>query len=178
MRALLSLWICAGLLMWAGCQLRPSGETAAIGRLAAHMAERLALAQEVAWAKAQSGAPVMDAQRESAMLDGLLHQGVAAGLDAARVQRFFEAQTAASRELQATLLAARAANTEERPATPPLDLRRDIRPRLDAVGSALIETLKELPPRLSENRRTEVIGLLRKNTDLPAKVVALAASGL
>ena len=145
-RMFLWLGVCAGLSLLAGCCAPwAKEEVTPLERLRNGMVTRLEIARDVAWAKAQTGAPVLDEEREKAVLSALVKQGEAAGLERARVERFFTAQIAASREVQTELLAAWAASTAERPKTAPLDLKTQIRPRLDAVGSELIAALGEVP---------------------------------
>ncbi|MBC8012451.1 MAG: gamma subclass chorismate mutase AroQ [Burkholderiales bacterium] len=118
--------------------------------------ERLLLAREVAWTKFHSGAPIHDPVREAAILADLVAQGRARGLDHARVEAFFSAQIAASREVQTELLAVwraprhdtghdAAQASAHRPAHPPLDLRTDIRPWLDALTPRLLDALPTAP---------------------------------
>ena len=148
MKRRMFLWVgvCAGLSLLAGCCAPwAKEESTPFERLRNGVAVRLDIARDVAWAKAQTGAPVLDVEREKAVLAALVKQGEAAGLERARVERFFSAQIAASREVQTELLAAWAAGTAERPKTKPLDLKTQIRPRLDAVGTELIAALAEVP---------------------------------
>jgi chorismate mutase len=108
------------------------------------MAERLLIAREVAWTKHHSGAPVLDPEREAALLTSLIAKGRARGLDVTRVEDFFTAQIAASREVQAELLFAWVSDAA-RPAHAPLDLRADLRPRLDKLTPLLLESLPAAP---------------------------------
>lgn len=145
-RMFLCLGVCAGLSLLAACCAPWAKEEATpLDRLKAGVAVRLEIARDVAWAKAQTGAPVLDVEREKAVLAALVKQGEAAGLTRVRVETFFTAQIAASREVQTELLAAWAAGAAERPKTAPLDLKTQIRPRLDAVGAELIAALVALP---------------------------------
>ncbi|MET0263658.1 MAG: gamma subclass chorismate mutase AroQ [Rariglobus sp.] len=145
-RAFLLSGLCAGLFLLAGCCTPSSTKDEPLhSRLVKGMAARLEIAREVAWTKAQTGAPVLDVDREKALLAALVKQGEAAGLSRDRVEKFFSAQIAASREVQTELLAAWAAGTAERPRTAPLDLRTQIRPRLDSLSNELIEALAAAP---------------------------------
>lgn len=149
MRAWWAGALCVGLLWLCGCGSRTTRDRvgeADPAPLIAGMVERLAIAREVAWSKARSGAAVSDPGREAELLAALVRQGEAAGLDADRVTRFFVAQIAASRLVQEELLAAWAADRAPRPQTRPLDLRQEIRPRMDAVSAALIDALARTPP--------------------------------
>lgn len=134
----------------AGCCHRPGAvaPSAAFAHpLPALIVERLEIAREVAWAKFHSGAPVHDPAREAAILADLVAQGRERGLDPVRVEAFFTAQIAASREVQTELIAGWLAmsrkQTPPRPAHPPLDLRADIRPRLDALTPRLLDALAQ-----------------------------------
>lgn len=177
-RAFLRIGLCAGLVLLAGCCVsRQARETAKLARLADRMAVRLEIARDVAWAKAQSGTPVLDLERERMVLAALVNQGEAAGLSRERVERFFSAQIAASREVQTELLAAWAAGREERPKTPPLDLRTRIRPRLDAVSAELIGLLARVPDGLGDNQRAGIDHVLRMR-GFSSTVRALAVEGL
>jgi chorismate mutase len=102
--------------------------------------ERLELAREVAFAKHHSGAPVHDPAREAELLAGIVAQAVERGLDAAEAERVFSAQLAASRRAQEELLEAWRAG-QPPPDRPPPELRRELRPRLDALTPRLLDAL-------------------------------------
>lgn len=148
---------------------------ATAAELPALIEARLQLAREVAWSKFHSGAPVHDPQREAELLDALQRQGEALGLPPARVRRFFEAQIAASRAVQTTQLAAWHAGAP-RPAHPPLDLRTDLRPRLDRLTARLLQALADpasADPSLQ--RRSEELLRVRH---YPPEAIALAIAPL
>ncbi len=109
--------------------------------LAALLVQRLQLAREVAWSKHHSGAPVHDPAREEALLGTLRERARSAGLPPDRIETFFAAQIAASRQVQTELLAAWAAGSAPTPADPPPDLRSDLRPRLDTLTRDLLAAL-------------------------------------
>jgi chorismate mutase len=177
-RAFLWIGLCAGVWLLAGCCApRAAEETTTLERLANGMEARLKIANDVAWAKANSGAPVLDVERERALLAALVKQGEEAGLPKARVERFFSAQIAASREVQTELLAAWAAGTKARPVTPPLDLRTQIRPRLDALSAELIAALAAVPEDGAPLDRVVMQRRLRQRGFSEA-VSRLAAGGL
>lgn len=145
-RMFLRVGICAAVALLAGCCAPwAEEEPTPFGRLTGGVIRRLEIAREVAWAKAQTGAPVLDEEREKAVLAALVKQGEAAGLPKERVERFFGAQIAASREAQIEWLAGWETRTKERPKAVPMDLKREIRPRLDAVGAELIAALAAMP---------------------------------
>lgn len=170
-------WSLGVLLLLSSCATGEFRNTAATDRLADGMVERLVIARDVAWTKARSGAPVLDPQRETALLAALVTRGKEAGLDRARVERFFVAQIAASREVQTELLAAWAAGGAKRPQTEPLDLRTQIRPRMDAVSAALIAALAEHPAEVTSAQRARIASVLRAHGFSDA-VIVRALSGL
>lgn len=83
-----------GALLLAACATTPLPEESE--PVVGLMAERLRLAQEVAWVKWQNGLPVRDPARESAVLEKLTRQGERAGIDEVLVVRFVKAQIEAS----------------------------------------------------------------------------------
>ena len=177
-RAFFWIGLCAGVWLLAGCCApRATEVTTPIHRLANGMEARLKIASDVAWSKANSGAPVLDVERERVLLATLVKQGEEAGLPKARVERFFSAQIAASREVQTELLAAWAAGTKARPVTPPLDLRTQIRPRLDALSAELIAALAGVPEDGAPLDRVVMERRLRQRGFSEA-VSRLAAEGL
>ena len=78
----------------AGCATPPLPEESE--PVVALMAERLELARDIAWAKWADGLPVRDPAREAAVLERLVRQGDAAGIDEPLVSRFVRAQIEAS----------------------------------------------------------------------------------
>ncbi len=135
--------IAVGLLsIFGGCseQTRPARVAPPASPLVELIMRRLDLARQVAWIKYQNNAPIYDAAREKELLASLVAQGVREGLPEAEVRTFFAAQIRASRQVQADLI-----HKWKRgallPAFPPQDLRRDIRPKLDAVSSAMLQEL-------------------------------------
>ena len=112
-RMFLRVGMCVAVALLAGCCAPwAKEEPTPFGRLAVGVVRRLEIAREVAWAKAQTGAPVLDEEREKAVLAALVKQGEAAGLPKERVERFFGAQIAASREAQTEWLAGWEAGTK------------------------------------------------------------------
>jgi chorismate mutase len=176
MRLLFAGWLCLGLLILSGCASFKARDSEATDRLARCMAERLLISCDVAWSKAHSGAPVLDPARESVLLAALVRRGKDAGLDQARVERFFIAQIAASREVQTELLDAWASGRMVRPQTAPLDLRTQIRPRMDAASAALITSLANFPNEGSPARRERVAGVLRES-GFSDRVISRALAG-
>lgn len=113
-------------------------------RVAALMAQRLEVARHVAWVKFQNSRPVTDPKREAELLESLVRQGSSLGVPAGRVERFFTAQILASRREQTDRIAGWTRG-EPLPAFAPWDLNRHIRPKLDAISSALLAELREAP---------------------------------
>jgi chorismate mutase len=134
------LLLVGGALALAACRHRVAPPPPGPDSLPNLITARLLLAREVAAAKLYSGAPVHDPAREAAILEDLVAQGRARGLDPVEVQTFFSAQIAASRRVQEELIAAWRAG-EARPDHPPLDLRTELRPRLDALTPHFLEAL-------------------------------------
>lgn len=178
-RTFLLTALCLGAALASGCcaPWAKKEEPTPLARLAHGMVARLEIARDVAWAKANSGAPVLDAERERVLLAALVKQGEAAGLGAARVEKFFSAQIAASREVQTELLAAWTTGTEKRPESKPLDLRTQIRPRLDALSAELIAALAGVPEEPGAGDRV-VLGRMLRQKGFSKAVAEIAAGGL
>ncbi len=134
-------------LVLCGCSgsMRPAAfsPSRAEARLVEFMVQRLELACQVAWNKFQNNGPVKDPKRETELLASLELQARRIGLSEEVGREFFEAQIAASRQVQEKLISAWKRGTSL-PAVPPRDLRRDIRPRLDAIGEQLLRDLAEV----------------------------------
>jgi chorismate mutase len=113
--------------------LRPLVETSA---------QRLAIAEQVALSKWDSGAAVEDAPREAQVIQGAVQDGKAKGVDETAVSSFFKAQIEANKVVQYSLLAdwRRAGKA---PAHAPINLASTIRPELDKVQIALVNELAE-----------------------------------
>jgi chorismate mutase-like protein len=119
--------------------------TASERKLAEAMAQRLEVSRHVAWAKFQNNQPVRDAKREAEVLASLTQQGEAAGLSGEAVNAFFAAQIRASRREQTQLISSwKRGGTL--PAYAPWDLKRHIRPKLDAISREMVQALRT-PPR-------------------------------
>lgn len=100
------------------------------------MAERLAMARDVAWAKQADGLPVRDPAREQEILQKLVRQGEAADLDEGLVARFIRAQIEASC-LEQEAWIGRWKQGEPMPAGDPPALEK-LRSRLDRLSSFLV----------------------------------------
>ncbi len=112
-------------------QLQPLVETSA---------HRLAIAEQVALSKWDSGTAVEDAPREAQVIAGAVKAAESKGLDSAAVSSFFKAQIEANKIVQYSLLAdwrrAGAAPTHQ-----PINLAATIRPKLDQVQTELVDEL-------------------------------------
>lgn len=117
----------------AGCA-GPDGELASLAR------QRLALAPEIAWYKHSNNLPVYDPVRENTLLETVIAEGRAAGLDRETVRRFFSAEMEASRRIQwAWIEGWRKGRLP--PGTHPRDLPSDLRPRIDHINQHQIDAL-------------------------------------
>lgn len=132
------------LVVWfgVGCMSRPVEPSLASppSELVGLLAKRLEVGREVAWVKYQKGMPVLDAVREQQLLQRMEVRAGELNVDTGLVYRCFEAQIAASRELQEECIA-RWKSTGQVPASPPLDLVEQIRPLLDELGELILRNL-------------------------------------
>ncbi|HVW48876.1 MAG TPA: chorismate mutase [Trinickia sp.] len=137
--------VCAALLLLgartvhaqdAGHLLRPLIESAA---------ERLAIGDQVAFSKWDSGTSVEDSARESTVISKAVAEGQQANLAAADTTRFFKAQIEANKLVQYELLSHwRRAGFA--PPHAPVDLVGTIRPELDALQTKMIAGLASAAP--------------------------------
>ena len=109
--------------------------------------QRLAIADDVARVKWNTGAAIEDPPRERAIIDAIGRQAPDYGLSAGAAQDFFRAQIEASKIVQ------RARFGEWRAASQPKftnvrDLKTDIRPALDALTHAMLSALAAAMPAL------------------------------
>ncbi|MFY8217352.1 MAG: gamma subclass chorismate mutase AroQ [Chthoniobacterales bacterium] len=130
-----------------------------VSALATAMIRRLAIADQVAWVKYQSGAPVLDVAREQQVLERVVSAAQAVGLDPQLATRFFEAQMLASRTRQQQLITDWSRGGLL-PTWGPLSLKDDIRPVLDQLTTELIDALKEFPD--STHSRNALAATLRE----------------
>jgi chorismate mutase len=142
-------------------------------------ARRIAIAEQVALAKWDSGTPVEDAAREAQVLASATKGGELKGLDPAWVSNFFKAQIEANKLLQSSLLA-EWRRLGKAPDHTPVSLAGAIRPELDKVDAALIAELTEAAEiRASTSCRTDIekaVGTYlsaHKNSVSPLKTIAL-----
>lgn len=119
-------------------------------------ARRLAIGEQVALSKWDSGASVEDGPREQKVIANAVKVGQAKGLDEAVVSQFFRAQIAANKMVQYALLA-EWRRTGKAPDHKPVDLAGTIRPELDELGTELIAELAQTTPvRAGASCRTDV----------------------
>ena len=142
-------------------------------------ARRLAIAEQVALAKWDNGAPVEDASREDHIIVSAIKAGRSRGLDPTSVSNFFRAEIEANKLVQYSLLA-EWRREGKAPDHAPVDLGRTIRPELDEVDKALITELEESTDiRASESCRIEIAKAAgkyvsaHKNSLGPLKAIAL-----
>jgi chorismate mutase len=105
-------------------------------------AQRLAIAEQVALAKWESGMPVDDVPREERVIVSAVRAGESRGLDQTAVSNFFRAQIEANKLVQYSLLA-EWRRVGKAPDHPPANLANTIRPELDQLETALIAELAE-----------------------------------
>ena len=160
---------CDGGAQTAAVRLQPLVETSA---------RRLSLAQEVAFAKWQTGTAVEDPPREEHVIASAVSEGKTEGLDPAIVYRFFRAQIEANKVVQSSLLSAwhRVGKAPDHQAK---DLATTIRPQLDEIQKQLIEELVTTAPvRASSTCRLDlasaVSGYLTTHQLSPVDVQATA----
>lgn len=129
------LWL---VLNAAGCFRAPPPSKAVV--LLERIDQRLALMQDVARAKWNTKSPVSDPERERVFLRAMADAGRTGGLDPAFTTAFFAAQIDAAKLIQED--AFRTWTAENRGPFPnALDLRRDLRPRIDEVSGELLTAL-------------------------------------
>jgi chorismate mutase len=144
-RAIAIVLLTATLVVNSGCSTAPAVKSAGEGAgLANAMLRRLAIADQVAWVKYQSGAPVLDAAREQQVLAQAVAAATKAGVDPELAGRFFAAQMLASRTRQEQLIRVWSRGGTL-PIWGPLSLKDDIRPALDQLTIELIDALKLFP---------------------------------
>ncbi|WP_187290209.1 chorismate mutase [Terriglobus saanensis] len=105
-------------------------------------AQRLALADQVALAKWDSGMPIEDATREASVIAGAVKSGESKDLDSVSVANFFKAQIESNKIVQYGLLA-KWRRSGGAPKHAPIDLVATIRPQLDWIQIALVTALAE-----------------------------------
>lgn len=146
-------------------------------QMAGLLAMRLAMAREVAWSKACAGIPIADPAREAAHLAALRHEGVRYSMTAERVTALFLPQIVASRRYQQELVMQWRSGFP-RPKNPPLDITRELRPRIDALDTDILRCWAAFPrDQLDEWSRDSSEEILRSH-GIPAAVAGIAVSPL
>lgn len=105
------------------------------------MVERLNWMDEVAMAKQVRSLPITDPVREAELLRTMTQRGVAAGLKAESVQRFFTGQMVAAKVVQEEWLQQHPQGVTSDVMVP--DLNMTVRPALDAIGQKMIASLAQ-----------------------------------
>src|SRR6516165_6702286 len=118
------------------------GSADQLQRLVETSARRILIAEQVALAKWDSGAPVEDTSREDHVIGSATQAGESRGLDPTSVSNFFRAQIEANKLVQYSLLADWRREGRA-PDHTPVDLATTIRRELDEVDKALIAELAE-----------------------------------
>jgi chorismate mutase len=108
--------------------------------LVATSAQRIVLAEQVAFSKWDSGKAVEDAPREAQVIAGAAKAAETSGLDQESVSAFFKAQIEANKLVQYSLLADWNRQGKA-PKHTAVDLGKTIRPALDEVQTKLIAEL-------------------------------------
>ena len=128
-------WVLACLLSGCAWNKTPSKSLPAL------MVERLDWMDEVAMAKQAKSLPITDPVREAELLRTMTQRGVAAGLKAANVRRFFTGQMLAAKVVQEEWL-----RQYPRGVAFPIKVRnlaQTIRPALDEIGRQMIAQLAQ-----------------------------------
>lgn len=141
-------------LLLAGCQSMSTTPDDAVRQkidgLLTLIDQRLEVAEKVAQAKWNSGAPINDPVRERQILDDLTASLTHANADdKSFMRRFFQAQFNAGKIIQTALHEQWRREAHPRFVNPP-DLARDIRPELDRLTPLLIAALDRTRPLLQE----------------------------
>jgi chorismate mutase len=108
--------------------------------LIATSAHRLAIAEQVALSKWDSGAAVEDTQREEQVITNAVKTAETKGLDPESVSSFFKSQIEANKLIQYSLLS-NWRRSGKAPDHPAVSLGKTIRPELDQIQTELIAEL-------------------------------------
>jgi chorismate mutase-like protein len=140
--ALLSTSVCSA----ENALFAPRGDLAALDQLLQLMKQRLTLMHEVASWKWNANQPIAAPQRERELLDSVVRQGRAKGLEAKFVRRFFAAQIEAARAVeQADFDRWKGGKPKPPGGTKSL---AELRRRIDELNRSLLDVLAELYPAL------------------------------
>jgi chorismate mutase len=111
------------------------------------MGQRLELMHDVARCKWNAGQPILDAERERALLQSVVAHGRDQGLDPEQVRAFFAGQMAAARLVQEANFERWRA--DQQAAFADTASLAALRQRIDALNRALIDALAEARPGLA-----------------------------
>ena len=143
--ALLASAVC----LVAGCAAPVTAQESAFAPLLRHLADRLVTADQVALSKWDTGQSVYDPEREAKVIANVSGTAPIFGLSATDVANVFADQIEANKEVQYALL-----NDWRRagaaPNTPRPSLAGDIRPRLDKLQTAILQSLHDATPARSQ----------------------------
>ncbi|MDI1311770.1 chorismate mutase [Prosthecobacter sp.] len=128
-------WVLASLL--SSCALNKSSPKS----LPVLMVLRLKWMDDVAEAKQAKALPIFDPVREAELLRTMTQRGVAAGLKAENVRRFFNGQMQAAKGVQEEWLQQHPPGTPASKSVP--DLTQTVRPALDEIGRQMIARLAQ-----------------------------------
>lgn len=123
--------------------------TADLQQLLQLMSHRLQVAPKVAQSKWNSGKPIDDAAREQQILHAVGQQAAANAQDAALALSFFQSQFDAGKLWQ-RMLHAQWLAAQHAPFSPAPDLQREVRPVLDDLTPALLQSLKAVQAQLCD----------------------------
>ena len=115
------------------------------------IAERLAIADQVALSKWDSKKPVEDRPREREVIAGAVAQAAQYPLAAAEVEQFFSAQIEANKLVQYARLSTWHLQGRA-PDTPRQDLAGQIRPQLDQLQKRLLQQLADFSPQRTDRQ--------------------------
>ncbi|MFP5213102.1 MAG: gamma subclass chorismate mutase AroQ [Acidobacteriota bacterium] len=137
-----------GIFLVFGCATALSftaSETAKVDNLLSLIGERLEVASEVARNKWNTGTPIEDMPRERQIIEGVENRAAEYGLDSRTAGEFFAGQIEASKVVQ-RILHAEWASKGQPSFEKVADLGKDIRPALDRLTAAMMQSLVEVLP--------------------------------
>ncbi|MEX1118392.1 MAG: gamma subclass chorismate mutase AroQ [Terrimicrobiaceae bacterium] len=175
-----TLWLPFLALILVGCASRPDPAwtpSPAQAELVNLTTTRLELAREVAWIKFRDGLPVLDRKRESESLDRVVALGVEQGLSAKFVQRFFQAQMAASRAYQSRLIS-QWKDGGPLPLLPPRSLTQDIRPEIDSLNRQILAQLAVAGPQARGPQLASLAQHQMRQKEIPGPAIQRSMSAL
>lgn len=129
------------------------------------MQQRLAVMPSVAAWKYANDVPVTDARREQQVLDATVAQAQRFGIDGAAARELFSLQIRMARDVQEHFIAtwqARGGNDE-----PVRDLKTELRPELDRLGSELLSAIDLALPELMAGDFRSRYGRYATRIDVP-----------